>query len=100
MTELNVKKELSVLVIPDTVFLNGTNTNLKIGKKTGSELYKQVAKDNFYGIALAAKKGTTEGLYTESDFYKVGTLVKIENAKAMRDFYQINIEIIERVEIE
>jgi ATP-dependent Lon protease len=100
MTELNVKKELSVLVIPDTVFLNGTNTNLKIGKKTGSELYKQVAKDDFYGIALAAKKGTTEGLYTESDFYKVGTLVKIEKAKAMRDFYQINIEITERVEIE
>lgn len=100
MTEMNVKKELSVLVIPDTVFLNGTNTNLKIGKKTGSELYKQVAKDDFYGIALAAKKGTTEGLYVESDFYKVGTLVKIEKAKAMRDFYQINIEIIERVEVE
>jgi len=100
MTEMNAKKELSVLVIPDTVFLNGTNTNLKIGKKTGSELYKQVAKDDFYGIALAAKKGTTEGSYMESDFYKVGTLVKIEKAKAMRDFYQINVEIIERVEIE
>lgn len=100
MTEMNVKKELSVLVIPDTVFLNGTNTNLKINKKIGSELYKQVAKDDFYGIALAAKKGTTKGLYTESDLYKVGTLVKIEKAKAMRDFYQINMEIIERVEIE
>ena len=100
MTEMNVSKELSVLVIPDTVFLNGTNTNLKIGKKTGSELYKQVAKDNFYGIALAAKKGATEGLYTESDFYKVGTLVRIEKAKAMRDFYQISMEILERVELE
>jgi ATP-dependent Lon protease len=100
MTEMNVKKELSVLVIPDTVFLNGTNTNLKIGKKTGSEIYKQVAKDDFYGIALAAKKGATEGLYVESDLYKIGTLVKIEKAKAMRDFFQISIEIIERVEIE
>lgn len=100
MTEMNVKKELSVLVIPDTVFLNGTNTNLKINKKTGSELYKQVAKDDFYGIALAAKKGSTEELYDEFDLYKIGTLVKIDKAKAMRDFYQISMEIVERVEVE
>ncbi|MGB9978312.1 endopeptidase La [Methanobacterium sp.] len=100
MTEMNINKELSVLVIPNTVYLNKTDITLKISKKAGSEFYKRVAKDDFYGIALAVKEGSTEGLYDEDDFYRVGTLVKIENAKAMRDFYQIKMEIIERVEVE
>ena len=97
---MNINKELSVLVIPNTVYLNKTDITLKISKKAGSEFYKRVAKDNFYGIALAVKEGSTEGLYEEDDFYNVGTLVKIENAKAMRDFFQIKMEIVERVEIE
>ena len=97
---MNINKELSVLVIPNTVYLNKTDITLKISKKAGSEFYKRVAKDDFYGIALAVKEGSTEGLYEEDDFYRVGTLVKIDNAKAMRDFYQIKMEIIERVEVE
>ncbi len=97
---MNTNKELSVLVIPNTVYLNKTDITLKISKKAGSEFYKRVAKDDFYGIALAVKEGSTEGLYEEDDFYRVGTLIKIENAKAMRDFYQIKMEIIERVEVE
>ena len=100
MTEMNTNKELSVLVIPNTVYLNKTDITLKISKKAGSDFYKRVAKDEFYGIALAVKEGSTEGLYEEDDFYRVGTLIRIDNAKAMRDFYQIKMEIIERVEVE
>ncbi len=100
MTEMNINKELSVLVIPNTVYLNKTDITLKISKKAGSEFYKRVAKDDFYGIALAVKEGSTEGLYEEDDFYRVGTLVRIDNAKAMRDFYQIKMEIVERAEVE
>lgn len=100
MTEMNINKELSVLVIPNTVYLNKTDITLKISKKAGSEFYKRVANDDFYGIALAVKEGSTDGLYSEEDFYRIGTLIKIQNAKAMRDFYQIKMEIVERVEIE
>ena len=100
MTEMNINKELSVLVIPNTVYLNKTDITLKISKKAGSEIYKRVARDDFYGITLAVKEGSTDGLYDEKDFYRIGTLVKIENAKAMRDFYQIKMEIVERVEVE
>ncbi len=99
MKEMNINKELPVLVIPGTVYLPETDMNLKIDKKTGQEIYNRVAKDDFYGIALAVKNDA-EGLYDESDFYKVGTLIRIENAKRMRDFYQLKIDIIERVEIE
>lgn len=97
---MNINKELSVLVIPNTVYLNRTDITLKISKKIGSEIYKRVAADDFYGIALAVREGSTEGLYSEEDFYQVGTLIKIQNAKAMKDFYQIKMEIVERVEVD
>jgi ATP-dependent Lon protease len=100
MTEMNINKELSVLVIPNTVYLNKTDITLKISKKIGSEIYKRVAADDFYGIALAVHEGSTEGLYSEEDFYQVGTLIKIQNAKAMKDFYQLKMEIVERVEVD
>jgi ATP-dependent protease La len=97
---MNINKELSVLVIPNTVYLNRTDITLKISKKIGSEIYKRVAADDFYGIALAVREGSTEGLYSEEDFYQVGTLIRIQNAKAMKDFYQIKMEIVERVEVD
>ncbi len=97
---MNINKELSVIVIPDKVLIHETKLTLKIGKKVGSEIYKRVAKDNFYAIALAVKEDNIEGLYHESDLYNVGTLIKIDSVKAMRDFYQIMVEIVERVEIE
>ena len=100
MKEMNVKKELSVLVIPDKVLVHETKMTLKIGKKIGSKIYNQVAKDDFYAIAVAVKEDNAEGLYSESDLYNVGTLIKIDSIKAMRDFYQIMVEIVERVEIE
>ncbi len=100
MRDMNVNKELSVLVIPDTVLLPEINMNLKIGKKTGSEIDKRVKNDDFYGIALAVKELDTMGSYVESDFYKIGTLIKIRNVKEHKDFYQLNVEIIERLEIE
>jgi ATP-dependent Lon protease len=100
MNEMNINKELSVLVIPDKVLVHETKMTLKIGKKMGSKIYNRVADDDFYAIALAVKEDNLEGLYSESDLYNVGTLIRIENIKAMKDFYQIMVEIVERVEIE
>ncbi len=100
MKEMNINKELSVIVIPDKVLVHETKMTLKIGKKVGSKIYNRVAKDGFYAIALAVKEDNIEGLYHESDLYNIGTLIKIDSIKAMRDFYQIMVEIVERVEIE
>ncbi len=100
MNEMNINKQLSVLVIPDKVLLHDTKMTLKIGKEVGSNIYNKVAKDDFYAIAVAVKEDNLEGLYSESDLYNIGTLIKIDSIKAMRDFYQIMVEIIERVEIE
>lgn len=97
---MNINKELSVIVIPDKVLVHETKMTLKIGKEVGSKIYNRVAKDDFYALVLAVKEDNIEGLYHESDLYNVGTLIKIDSIKAMRDFYQIMVEIVERVEIE
>ena len=97
---MNINKELSVIVIPDKVLIHETKMTLKIGKKVGSKIYQRVTKDNFYAIALAVKEDNIEGLYSESDLYNIGTLIKIDSIKSMRDFYQIIVEIVDRVEIE
>ncbi|MCK9152604.1 LON peptidase substrate-binding domain-containing protein, partial [Methanobacterium alcaliphilum] len=98
MNEMNINEELSVIVIPDTVLLHETTMNLKIGKKIGGEIYNRVVNDDGYGIVLASKEDS-RGIYAESDFYKVGTLVKIVNAREQKDFYQLRVEIMERVKI-
>jgi ATP-dependent Lon protease len=99
MNEINANEELSVLVLPDMVLLHETNMNLKIGKKHGSEVHNRVKDDDYYGIAVASKEGTPARYYAESDIYKIGTLIRVENAKEMRDFYHLKVEILERVQI-
>ena len=99
MNQMDVNQELSVIVIPDTVYLHGTDINLKINKKIGREIYDRLSQDDFYGIALGVKEDNLRGLYVESDFYKVGTLIKVEAAKEMKDFLQLKLQIMERVEV-
>ncbi|OPY26970.1 MAG: Archaeal Lon protease [Methanobacterium sp. PtaU1.Bin242] len=100
MQEMNINKELSVVVIPHTVYLHETDINLKISKDIGREIYNQAAQDDFYAIALAVKEDNNNGLYLESDFYRIGTLIKIIKAKEMKDFFHLKLEVRERVEIE
>ena len=99
MNQMDVNQELSVIVIPDTVYLHGTDINLKINKKIGREMYDRLSQDDFYGIALGVKEDNLRGLYVESDFYEVGTLIKVEAAKEMKDFLQLKLQIMERVEV-
>jgi len=100
MNDINVNKKLSVLVIPDKVLIQGTKMTLKIGKKVGGEIYQKVANDDFQALAVAVKEDNLEGLYSESDLYNIGTLIRIENIKPMKEFYQIMVQVEERVEIE
>lgn len=97
---MKLNKELPVVVMQDTVLLPETNRKLTIDNEIGSELCNRVEKDDSYAIALSVKEGKVEGFYVESDFYKVGTLIKVVNVKKMKDFYQVNVDVIERVEIE
>jgi len=100
MTEIDQNQELPVLVLPDMVLLHETNMNLKISRKLGRELHDRVKDHDYFGIAVAAREGLPARFYSESDIYHIGTLVKIENATEMRDFYHLKVEIIERAQID
>ncbi|MDD3984570.1 MAG: endopeptidase La [Methanobacterium sp.] len=100
MNNININKELAVIIIPDKVLIHETKMTLKIGKEVGSNIYKRVANDDYHALAVAVKEDNVEGLYCESDLYNIGTLIKITKIKSMRDFYQIIVEIKERIEIE
>ncbi|HEY0196464.1 MAG TPA: endopeptidase La, partial [Methanobacterium sp.] len=99
MNETNLNQELSVVVIPNTVYLHETDMNLKINKKIGREIYNRVSRDDFYGIALGVKEDNLKGLYIESDLYNVGAIIKVESAKEMKDFFQLKLKILERAEV-
>ena len=100
MKELNVNKELSLVVIPDTVLLHGKSIKIKTSKEIGNQFYSRIAQDDFYGIALALREGYSEKLYRENDFYHVGTLIKVQDRKILKDGYEFTIDVIERVEVE
>lgn len=99
MNKIEENQELPVLVLPDMVLLHETNMNLKITKKIGREIHNRVKDHDYFGIAVATKGGLPARFYSESDLYRIGTLIKIENAAEMKDFYHLKVEIIERVEI-
>ncbi len=100
MSDITENQELPLLVLPDMVLLHETNMNLKISRKMGREIHNRVKDHDYFGIAVASKEGLPARFYSGSDLYNVGTLVKIENATEMRDFYHLKVEIIERAEID
>ncbi len=99
MKGLNVNKELPIVTIPDTVLFHGSDMTIKINKEIGNQFYNRIVQDDFYGIALAVKEDD-DGVYREEDFYRIGTLIKIKDTKVLKDGYQFDIDVIERVEVE
>jgi ATP-dependent Lon protease len=99
MDKMDINKELSVIVIPHNVYLHPADMNLKINKKIGREIHHRTSRDGFYAIALGVKGDNLDEPYVESDFHKIGTLVKVETAKEMKEFFHFKLNILERVEI-
>lgn len=100
MKELNINRELSLVVIPNTVLLHGKNITIKVSKEMGNQFYQRIAQDDFYGIALALREGHSGDLYRKDDFYDIGTLIKIEDRKISKNGYQFTVDVIERVEVQ
>lgn len=100
MKEWNANKELSVVVIPDMIFLPGKNIVIRTNKEVGNQFYNRVAQDSFYGVALAVKNMDAENFYKEDNFYKIGTLIKVEDRKISKDGYEFIIDVVERIQVE
>ena len=92
--------ELPIITIPERIILHKINRNLKLDKIKGSDIHSRLAKYDFKGIILATKTSNLTDMYTPDEFYNVGTLIKINNTEELKDFYQFNIDVIDRVVID
>lgn len=100
MRELNVNKELTLIVIPNTVLLPGRTVAIKTSKELGDRFYNRVVKDDNYGVVLALKSKKNLESYEADDFYLVGSLVRVEDVKVLKDGYTFTIDVIERTMVE
>lgn len=100
MDENQNSDELPIITIPEKIILHKINRNLKLDKIKGSDLHSRLAKYDFKGIILATKTNNTTEIYSSDEFYKVGTLIQINNTQELKDHYLFNIDVIDRVTID
>lgn len=100
MKEICEDRALPVIVIPNTVLLHKTNTNIKIAKNIGYEIIQRLNNTDMMGLALTVREENEEGIYDDSDFNKIGVLIKILNYKERKEYLQLNMKVMERVQVE
>ncbi|WP_315114430.1 endopeptidase La [Clostridium intestinale] len=100
MKDLTNNTALPIIAIPNTVLMPGKSITLKVNSAIGKHITNKMENENFYGVALAIREEYEGGDFSREDFYTVGTLVKLEESKKIKDGYNITLEVIERVEVE
>lgn len=99
MKDNQVKDELVIITMPGQVLFKGIKSIIKIKKSLGEKMYARIKQDDNYAIALLLKDGSDFETYREKDLYTVGSLVKIEKIVDSKITYDINVEVLDRVEV-
>lgn len=95
---VNIKKELNVIPLLDSVLFQGSQTDLKLDVNFDNELYYKIVQDDFYAVALTLRNDSDVNRYSMNDFHLVGNLVKIESTQKVGEDFQLKMSVIERVE--
>lgn len=99
MEELK-KQEQWVLPLDNIVVFPKMKTKIAISDHESVKIKTLISTHNNYIIGLSLKNETEEGKYTESDFYKIGTLLQIDSLQESDDSYVIHVQGVRRVNIE
>lgn len=99
MKDNQVKDELVIITMPGHVLFKGIKSTIKIKKSLGEKIYSRIKQDNNYAIALLLKEGGNFETFQEKDLYTIGSLVKIEQIVDSKITYDINVEVLDRVEV-
>ena len=99
MKDNQVKDELVIVAMPGHVLFKGIKSTIKIKKSLGEKIYSRIKQDDNYAIALLLKEGCNFEAYQEKDLYTIGSLVKIEKIVDSKITYDINVEVLDRVEV-
>jgi len=99
MKDNHVKDELVIITMPGQVLFKGIKSTIKIKKSLGEKIYSRIKQDDNYAIVLLLKEGCNFETYQEKDLYTIGSLVKIEKIVDSKITYNINVEVLDRVEV-
>ncbi|MBE3126670.1 MAG: endopeptidase La [Candidatus Atribacteria bacterium] len=99
MIDNQVKDELVIITMPGQVLFKGIKSTIKIKKSLGEKIYSRIKQDDNYAIVLLLKEGGNFETYQEKDLYTIGSLVKIEKIVDSKITYDINVEVLDRVEV-
>jgi ATP-dependent Lon protease len=99
MKDNQVKDELVILAMPGQVLFKGIKSTIKIKKSSEEKIYSRIKQGDNYAIALLLKEGSNFETYQEKDLYTIGSLVKIEQIVDSKITYDINVEVLNRVEV-
>lgn len=99
MKDNQVKDELVIITMPGQVLFKGIKSTIKIKKSLGEKIYSRIKQDDNYAIVLLLKEGGNFETYQEKDLYTIGSLVKIEKIVDSKITYDINVEVLDRVEV-
>ena len=99
MKDNQVKDELVIITMPGQVLFKGIKSTIKINKSLSEKISSRIKQDDNYAIALLLKEGCNFETYQEKDLYTIGSLVKIEQIVDSKITYDLNVEVLDRVEV-
>jgi len=99
MKENNINNELVIIAMLGHVLFKGIKSMIKIDKSLGEKINSRIKQDNNYAIILLLKDGCNHENYQEEDLYTIGSLVKINKTVESNTGYEMDIEVLERVDI-
>ncbi len=99
MENLN-KQEQWVLPLDDTVVFPKMKAKIAISDTDSVNIKTLVHNKNNYIIGLAVKNENSSGKYKKSDFFKVGTLLKIDSLQESESGYVIHVMGVKRISID
>lgn len=94
----NVNRDLSLLILPNTVLLQGRDVKVKLNEKAGNKIYNKMTEDNSYAVVLSFKTSEANLENLPQNFNNIGTLVKLKNRDKNKSGCTLTLDVVERIE--
>lgn len=99
MDHENQSDRLTVLPFADSILLPGLKTEISVKHAFGQKLDQETPNERQKIIGLGLKQNFQQNDLKADDFYHVGVLIKVKQAIRVNRKYQLQIEVLERVQV-
>ncbi len=99
MEQSQIKNELCVIPLTQTILFPGAKSEIKLNRSIGDAINQRVGEDDNYAIGLAVRDDAGGKPVDKESFYSVGTLVKLDSRRSQGGGYHYQIDVLSRIEI-